>query len=509
MTGSDMVVRENTLFLFGRDGLQFDGAGAKGTCKAVVTFLEDYVGARWYLPGPEGAVIPQRRQVVVPKDLDRTVNPAFGYSHGRYAYGTGTPASFANHFRTALKVKSYGGHAYTEWLPEKKYFNDHPKYFALLDGKRVGKGNHLCSSNPEVAKILLAGIQKDFDSGYDWVALGQEDGYARCQCETCESLDNYRGGGSFETPCERILLLYKWIAEQCMISHPDKTVHMIVYGPTRWPSKKFDKLGDNVVTEMCFIEPKFIDSWNGKVRAMTGYVYWFDITGGPGIGVYAEPARVAPKIRFLHEQGFIGLYQFPETNWGLLGPSFYTLGKLMGDPYLDYRVLQKDYCLDVFGAAAGPVMNDFFTILYAMPKVRQRIWPQEKLQELNALLLQAEKLAVRTPNKEWVRLTRDHFDYSRLLSRLLTAHNVYKAAPSDKTWAALKDRVEEFDVYRDKILRYPESYTDKFFPGHGHFCRYLAGKHIGYRKNWKENRDEILKKSIRGTRTRWGSATSP
>ena len=501
--GPRMVVRGRTLFLFGRDELQFDIQGAKGTCKAVVTFLEDLVGVRWYLPGDEGAFVPSLKHVAVSSKLDTVFNPVFVFSHGRYAYGMGTPSSFANHFRTALKVKSYGGHSYYGWLPEKKYFKDHPEYFALIGGKRVGRQNHLCSSNPDVAKILLREIRKDFDRGYDWVSLAQEDGYARCQCERCEALDNYRGMTSRETPCERLLLLHKWIADQCNKSHPNKTVHMIVYGPTTWPSKKFDKVGDNVVLEMCNQTPAVVGAWKGKARAMTGYLYWFDTTGGKGMGIHATVPEVAEKIRYLHEHGFVGLYQIPETNWGLQGPSYYAIGKLMGDPYLDYRALQKEYCLGVFGKQVGDTMNEFFNVLYAMPRVHAKIWPEKSIQKLDAILRKAEGQVKLNRQRKWVKLTRDHFDYSCLLSRMLTAYSAYKANPSDETWNAVKTQVTRFDAYRNRILRYSDRHTKAFFPGHDNFCRFLAAKYVGYYNSYKARKAEVLKKGIEGTRAGW------
>jgi hypothetical protein len=40
-----------------REKKQNPANNAKGTAKAVVTFLEDFCGVRWFLPGPEGAFV--------------------------------------------------------------------------------------------------------------------------------------------------------------------------------------------------------------------------------------------------------------------------------------------------------------------------------------------------------------------------------------------------------------------------------------------------------------------
>ena len=503
--GCRMVVRDGVLYLFGRDELQFDKEGAKGTCKAVVTFLEDFVGVRWYLPGKDGTCVPKLDRLAVSGSLDRTLNPAFGISTGRHPYGVGTAAGFANNYRIAAKVKSYGGHTYYKWLPEKTHFKEHPEYFAMIGGKRTGTHNHLCSSNADVAKILLRGIQKDFDAGYDWVALGQEDGYARCQCDKCEALDDFRGRASRETPCERLLLLHKWIADECRKSHPDKTVHLLVYGPTNWPSRKFDRWGDNVAGELTVIRPEIVEAWRGKVRERTTWIYWFDTSLAMGMGIHATPAEITGTLRYLHEEGFVGLYLLPETNWGLQGPSYYVLGKLMGDPYLNYRALQKEYCLGLFGPEAGATMDEFFTVVYAMPRVHAKVWPDEALRKLDALLAKAEGQAGVGPHTQWVRLTRDHYDFSRLVSRMLSAYSAYKTAPDDRTWQAVRQRVNDFEEYRHKVLRYPDAHTDRFFPGYDQYCRYLAGKYVGYYNSWKARRGEVLKKDLRGTQIGWGS----
>lgn len=501
--GGRMVVRGNTLFLFGRDDFRFDREAPKGTCRTVTQFLEDCVGVRWFLPGPEGTMVPQRTNVAVARTLDRTCNPEFGFAHGRYPYGVNTAAGLANNFRTGIKIRSYGGNAYYTWLPAEKYFKDHPEYFALIGGKRTAAGNHLCSSNPDVAKILLDCIRKDFDQGYDWVELSQEDGYVRCECERCEALDNFRGDVRPETPCERLLLLHKWIVDECRKSHPGKTVQLLVYGPTTWPSKKFAAWGDTVVAEMCSWEPEIIAAWKGKVRAMSGYIYWFDTTSGAGMSIHATAAEVAEKMRYLHVNGYVGLYQCIETNWGLEGPVYYIMAKLMADPYLDYRELQKEYCLGLFGKEAGETMNRFYNTLYVMPGVHTYFWPEEAVGKLDALLAQARQQAQAGRPQQWVKLVSDQFEFSKDFSRVLTSYRAYEESRNDQTWATLKRSVEEFEAYRERILNYPDEQTDRFFPGYDQFCRFLASKYVGYYESYKAKRATVLKTGVRGTPVGW------
>ena len=565
--GYRMVVTANVLYLIGRDeepidkertlaaqlsarrgwGVYSMGMGARGTLRAAIAFLEEFCGVRWFLPTPEGELVPETRDVLVPRELDRTFVPAFAYADGRFPYGHESAACFANNYRLATKVIGWT-HSYHDFLPAEKHFKEHPEYFALtrlpsvgqIGGKRTGKGHHLCSTNPDVRGVLLRAIRERFDQGYDWVQLGQEDGYRRCQCPACERVDNYRpgphlwepGGGEYtyttlrQNPCERLLLLHKWIVDECRASHPDKTVRLLVYIPTLWPSRKFDRFGDNVVAQMCILDPRVIEAWRGKVRALSAYLYWGDLTAPMGMDVHATPREIADKIRFLRDNGFVGITQFWEGNWGLQGPLIYELGKLMGDPDLDYRALIEEYCLGVYGENAGKTMLRFFDLLYARhanvlpplsawcrrdppPECKSisdlyaLLYPPRFTQKLDRLLRQAEAEAKTERAKGWLRLTRDHFDFSRFLGGMLVSYAEYQENPTDGKLREVKAWVDQFEELRERIVNYDDEYVSRWFPAHGKFCCYLTsdggGEFESYYADWKKRKREVLQKGLRGT----------
>ena len=504
--GCRLVVKGRVLFLLGRDQPPQGHLGAHGTGRAVVTFLEDTLGVRWFLPGRMGVRVPQTKDVAVPDDLDRTVNPAFAYCHGRYLYGMGTPGSIANNFRTAVKVQSYGGHSYYGWVPEKKYSSAHPEYFALRRSARTAIGNHLCSSNPEVKRILLREIRKAFDKGYDWVQLGQEDGYKRCECPECEKLDRFRGRAALghqpkedyifttlkENPCERLLLLHKWIADRCRESHPAKTVHLLVYGPTLMPSKRFDRFGDTVVAELCSEDPRVIALWHDKVRALTEYVYWWYPL--KGIQPMVTPAQVAEHVRHLRDNNVIGIYQASDINWGLEGPNYYALGRLLRDPDLDPRGLLDEYCRGVYPEVAER-MKGFFSLLYSRVQHLEELdpflrtlggsiqetrflvlYPPELVEQLDRMLTLAEEHARGAHTQGWLRHTRDHFDYLKLVSHMFVSYRAYQASPDAENLFELKRRVDEFEQWRARILAYDRRYRATWFPGYNVTERFLTHK---------------------------------
>ena len=48
-------------------------------------------------------------------------------------------------------VESYWGvHTFYPLMPPAEFFNDHPEYYSLIDGKRIHDHAQLCLSNPDV-----------------------------------------------------------------------------------------------------------------------------------------------------------------------------------------------------------------------------------------------------------------------------------------------------------------------------------------------------------------------
>ena len=548
--GCKLVVKGNTLFLLGRDqkpvGSGWTGGAARGTCKAVTTLLEDIVGVRWLLPVREGEFIPKRDNIAVPTDLDKTVTPAFAFIHGRYPYGYNTPGAIANNYRTAIKLLSHGGHAYYDWLPAKKYFKTHPEYFALIDGKRTGKGNHLCSSNPQVRKILLRGIQKEFDNGYDWVALGQSDGYRPCECPECEKMDKYRKvmGPSvtairkdkgektwgdylrrFKTvPCEQLMSMHRWIVDECAKSHPDKKVHMLIYWPSLIPGKAFATKSDNLVGEVAFYndpyELEVMDMWKDKVHGLSVMVTWFDLTTGKGTyGVMMTPQEVSERMRVYYQKNVIGMYGIHEANWGLQGACYYVMGKMAGNPDLDWKDLMDEYCQGLYGKA-GKAMRSFFDLLYTRSICKLGYQWQVKtfgsaadkhlllydvnfLRRLESLLEKAEALA-KTDGEDGemveklVALTRLQIDYLKIVTQALNAHKAYNARKSRKNLRRLEQTVNDFQEFRYKVLTYDAEYVQAW-PAHDWFCRFLVGDgtEVNYYISWAKRKKQLDMKNLR------------
>jgi len=208
-------------------------------------------------------------------------------------------------------------------------------------------------------------------------------------------------------------------------------------------------------------------------------------------------------------------------NWGLQGPTFYVTGKLLGDPTRDYRALMAEYCEGLYGEAAEEML-DFFDLLYArvdvnhdyLSAVDRRItladkylmrYPPRTLQELDRLLGAAEKAARTERSRQWVRLTRDQFDLTKTLTNMFIAYRAYQASETSENIAEVKRRVDEFEAYRQRILSYDESYSRRWFPGHGALCLLLTSENRErWGVYWPERKKEIAGRDWRGKVIGWG-----
>jgi len=483
-----LVTKGRVLFLIGRDvepiGETVDrrGAGAQGTARAAAKFLEDYVGIRWFLPGREGEYIPERDSVSVPDDLNVTSTTAFVDMATR-PYGQVMMARYANNYRKTHKVKSYGGHTWSGVVTVEKYFDKHPEYFAMNEAGNRVKWWHLCTSNKDVREILVAEIRKQFDLGFDVVQLGQSDGWRPCLCPECMKLDDHRSAATIskDRPCEKIWYMHEWIIRQCKKSHPNKKISLMLYGPSRWPSKKFREPLDNVIGELAPMREDVVEAWRPKgLKLFTTWMYCFSSVCKPTMCFPgASPKWLQQEVRRYRDFGVIGEYVGPRDNWGLGGPMYYIFGKLAGNPDANVDELMREFCLGVYGRA-GILMNRFFTNYYSTshlawefrPFLRSRpnpqpvedvfmtLYPPNVVRQLDTILRKAETRADTDRARQWLRTTRDSFDGLKAVADMYAAKRAFEFEPAQESLARVKDRVDIFEKWRDRIFSYyPKDYA--------------------------------------------------
>ena len=128
-------------------------------------------------------------------------------------------------------------------------------------------------------------------------------------------------------------------------------------------------------------------------------------------------------------------------------------------------------------------------------------YPSKYLQQLEELLDRADAAADSDRARNFLVMTREQFNFNKLLTVALLTHLAWQLDASDAKWAQLRDAVAAFDAFRLRMIDYPDDFADQWFPGHGNFCNYLTSgaTNQAYYSSWRSRRDQVKAAPIRGT----------
>jgi hypothetical protein len=335
------------------------GATDLGTSHAAFRLLE-HLGCRWFFPAKEWEVVPSRRTLAV--RLDETSRPAllsrriwYGYGHFDFKRGLADYEAWARHNRMAASLKPWCGHAWQAIiLANKKTFDAHPEYLALVKGKR--QGPQLCVSNPKVRQIATRWALDQFKKRpeLDMVSLETSDGSNHCECEACRKL------GSIS---DRAFGLANEVARVVARKHPGKMVGMLAYNDHCEPPSFNLKPNVYVQATAGFIRGRYtfdelMELWPRRCNNLGFYEYlsvwlWdFDLPArGRGGNLKYLRERIPRYVRL----GATSLDCESGNNWGPHGLGYYVANRLMWDPKADVDALTADFFAQAFGPAAAPM----------------------------------------------------------------------------------------------------------------------------------------------------------
>jgi hypothetical protein len=221
------------------------GGPRKGTLYAVYTFLERYLGCRFYAPDAEK--VPVLDKIHLPA-LNITESPAF--TDREVYYTVMEDPDFLDKSRCNLMAwgnsRSWGMWVHTMYslVPPEKYFKTHPEYFSLMGGER--RKTQLCLSNPDVLRIITDTLRQIMSSKPEakYWSVSQMDTYGDCECDQCRAINNANGSAAGS---------YVDFVNRVAASFPDKVISTLAYQFTRKPPSAV-KPDSNVNIMLCTIE---------------------------------------------------------------------------------------------------------------------------------------------------------------------------------------------------------------------------------------------------------------
>jgi len=382
---------DGVIVRFVGNDLVLAGDKPRGTLYAVYTFLEDYIGCKWWTP--KAAYIPTKPNLSI-KKIDMKYIPPFMYRETYYTAVDYQNGDFASKLKlngtVQLIPEEYGGHykllgfvhTFDVFLPAKVYFKDHPDWFSLRHGKRIGGEGYggLCLTNNEMKAefIKQALIAIDKEPGAGMISISQNDGDGICECDKCNAVAEEEGGQS-----GLHIRFVNDVADAIRKKYPNFLVETLAYKYTRHVPKHA-KPRDNVIVRLCSIECDFAKPLNSSTNAawykdlqdwkkICKRMYIWDYTVNYGNMTIEHPNWdvYAPNIRLFAANNVIGTFEQGDgwNNGAAFGNmKTWVLSKLIWNPTLDTWKLMKEYADGYYGPASKYIYEFLDLCCSAMKK---------------------------------------------------------------------------------------------------------------------------------------------
>jgi uncharacterized pyridoxamine 5'-phosphate oxidase family protein len=357
------------------------GGKMRGTMYGIMAFLEIEFGCRWYTPAV--SVIPERKEFSF-SWFDHSEQPGVRVRNDFYFEAFDPVWAARNRMNGAMGfrqqpggVESYWGvHTFYPLMPPEEFYDKHPEYYSLIDGKRVHERAQLCLTNPDVLKIITDRIKYRMRENPEYLIydVSQNDWYNPCQCENCQAIVSREGSESGP-----VIWFVNQVAESVEKEFPDKFIGTLAYQYTRTPPKKI-RPRDNVVVRLCSIECCFAhdfkscpenksflaDLKNWSALAPHLYIWDYVVNFSHYVMPYPNFKVLQSNIQTLSENNSIGIME--QAAYQSRGGEFselraYLISRLLWNPDCDVENVINDFLYGYYGRA-GKFVRLYFDLLH-------------------------------------------------------------------------------------------------------------------------------------------------
>lgn len=289
------------------------GGSKRGTLYAAYSFLERELGCRWFTPDDYLAPKQDKWQFT---SLFNHEAPGLRMRYNCY-FDVRNDLTFAARLRDnnnrlpsrtgeaipESAVNYWNCHTFGQFIPADVYFDEHPEYFSMVDGKRLKERTQLCLSNPDVIALMKEKVLAEMRRNTEPLvySLSQNDWWNPCQCPDCQALVE-KFGGQQSGP---VIWFVNQVAEAVKEEFPDKFLGTFAYTYTRTPPENITPL-ENVVVRLCSIEACLLHDFD---ECETNRLFYQDLQ---------KWSSIAPNL-------YIWDYVVPFTQYCLPFPNFKSL----------------------------------------------------------------------------------------------------------------------------------------------------------------------------------------
>lgn len=411
------------------------GGNEIGTLYGAYSFLEKELGCRWLTN--QVSFIPKLSSWHF-TSLYETSSPAFDY---RYIYSKGSfdklwslknknngiPENYQTEYGIIkdCQIPFWGVHTFNRFVPPTKYFDIHPEYYSLINGKREPK--QLCLSNKNVKKLCTNALRDIIksNSGYMVYDLSQNDNITPCQCRKCKKLKKKYGSESGV-----VIWFVNSVAKELKKDFPDKFIGTLAYQYSQNPPKSI-KPEQNVAIRLSLINTCLIHDLENcpkNKNAGADVKGWCSLTKNLYIWDYMSSSRlyytpipnfeaIRKRIIFYKENGARGVMfeGNSETEYGEFSSlRNYVIAKLLWNPYINLDSLVTDFIHHYYSSVSQEIKAyydltqqralDTTNHLHFVMDHKNEVYSEEYLGKAYTLLTTAEQKATDTVIKERVQV---------------------------------------------------------------------------------------------------------
>ena len=386
------------------DSLQIRGKIPRATLYGVYDFLDEKLGVRFlawdYTHVPKKSTLKvdlESYKYEPPFDYRNIIscgdaNAAPDHKEGRWAVRNRLNSVWA-YVPTGAYGTNVGGlkhlggfvHNLHKLMPHKKYFKDHPEYFAFRGGARrekqypTGRFESLpCLSNPEVKTVIAAEVRRILKAYFksknsdpdDQILfpIDYHDHNQVCQCEPCNKINEEE-----DTPGGTMFRFLNALSDDISKDYPNLIFSSLAYGPTLKPGKT--KLRKNIIIRYAPIrmdnarsldDPKsavnmtqltHLKNW---LAAGTQFHVWY-YAGNFNGGITPHPDLKGIEMNFplLARHGMKGMFCETTQSAGIEMKELrsYIISKYLWRPDKNIRDLVIEFCRLYYGKGGDKVLE--------------------------------------------------------------------------------------------------------------------------------------------------------
>jgi hypothetical protein len=249
-------------------------------------------------------------------------------------------------------------HTFNRLVPWQEYFQTHPEYFSMMNGKR--NIDQLCLTNPEVLKLVIAKLEKDMAEQPDklYWSVSQNDNFSYCQCDNCKKIIDEEG-----SPSGPVIRFVNEVAKH----FPTKIISTLAYQYSRH-APSITKPEGNVQVMLCTIElnrSKSIEQDPGSQSFVKDIVDWgkickhiylwdYTIDFAHSVSPFPNLHVLQPNLQFFVKNNV--REQFQQSN-SMKGQEFaelklYLISRLMWNPAINSDSVTAEFLKGYYGNAA-------------------------------------------------------------------------------------------------------------------------------------------------------------